>query len=272
MPVPLSNQGTGEGADPRNPGVWGSEQGWNPGADGPPGLVRGQQLGRSYEGTQLGASLAIPLSIPGLVAWYDASRITGLSDGAAVATWEDSSGNGNDLTQATAGLRPTYQTGELNGLPIVREDGSDDYMSVDFGASPASQPYSVYMVFRLHTLSGEQEDIVEGTTANTPEMSWNSGNNTAFIWAGGFDPIAFTVDTNFHVFGGVFDGVSSVLDLDGTETVVDAGTNAFSQVMEVGGSVRKTPGDYAELVFYSAELTSAQRQQLRDYFSSKWGV
>jgi hypothetical protein len=71
-----------------------------------------------------------PLDIPGLVLWLDASQIVGLNDGDPVATWSDLSGNGNDATQGTASQQPTYQTGEINGLPAVQFDGVDDGMAL----------------------------------------------------------------------------------------------------------------------------------------------
>ena len=61
--------------------------------------------------------------------WLKADTIGGLSDGGAIGTWADQSGNGRDFTQNTAGAKPTYKTGILNGLPVVRFDGTTDYMT-----------------------------------------------------------------------------------------------------------------------------------------------
>jgi hypothetical protein len=65
-----------------------------------------------------------------LQAWLKADAITGLSDGDAIGTWSDSSGNGNDATQSTSGSKPLYKTGIYSGatLPTVRFDGTDDYL------------------------------------------------------------------------------------------------------------------------------------------------
>lgn len=61
-----------------------------------------------------------PLGLPGLTLSLDANAITGLSDGDKLGTWEDQSGNGNDVTQAAADNKPVYNTNILNGHPAVR--------------------------------------------------------------------------------------------------------------------------------------------------------
>ena len=57
--------------------------------------------------------------LAGLVLWLSASAIGGLADGDPVVTWPDSSGQGNDVTQATASKRPLYKTAIQNGRPYT---------------------------------------------------------------------------------------------------------------------------------------------------------
>ena len=65
------------------------------------------------------------------------------SDGTAVATWADRSGNGNDFTESTN--QPTFKASWLNGKPAVKFDGANDvlsdsnfFTSVDFSAKDAT--------------------------------------------------------------------------------------------------------------------------------------
>ena len=60
---------------------------------------------------------AVPTT--GLLLWLKAGAITGVNNGGVVSTWPDSSGSGNNATQTTTGIQPTYATGELNGQPAV---------------------------------------------------------------------------------------------------------------------------------------------------------
>ena len=69
-----------------------------------------------------------PADVDGVLAWYSASDISGLSDNDPVQTWEDLSGNEKHLTQATEASRPLYKTGVRNEKAALLFDRSDDYM------------------------------------------------------------------------------------------------------------------------------------------------
>lgn len=66
----------------------------------------------------------LPTEISGLKAWYDASTIN-QADNSTVSAWLDQSGNEAHMYQATVASQPTYQTNEINSLPVVRFDGTD---------------------------------------------------------------------------------------------------------------------------------------------------
>ncbi|HJU87206.1 MAG TPA: S8 family serine peptidase, partial [Gemmatimonadota bacterium] len=85
-----------------------------------------------------------PASLPGLVLWLQSDALTGLAEGAPVATWPDRSGAGNHASQAVASKRPVYRTGVVNGLPAVQFDAADDGMAtpVDPGA-----PVTIVVVY-----------------------------------------------------------------------------------------------------------------------------
>jgi hypothetical protein len=52
--------------------------------------------------------------------WLDAADSSTITIASGVSQWNDKSGNGQDFTQATAGKRPTYDSGIRNGLNAVR--------------------------------------------------------------------------------------------------------------------------------------------------------
>jgi len=74
------------------------------------------------------ASAAPPVT-SGLKLHLDASALTGLTDGQTVTTWTDVSGSGNNAT--AIGSAATYQTGALNGQPVVRFN-ADGYSRFNF--------------------------------------------------------------------------------------------------------------------------------------------
>ncbi len=78
----------------------------------------------------------------GMVAWFDASRITGLADGNNVATWNDSSGNNRHASRGNGTI--TYSVNQVNGKPSVIFRG-DPWM--DLGGS-SMRAHEQYIVFR----------------------------------------------------------------------------------------------------------------------------
>src|SRR5215471_2103927 len=69
-----------------------------------------------------------PASVTGLKLWVRAESLVSLANNAAIATWKDESGKGNDLVQATGSKRPLYLT-NVEGLPAVSFDGTDDVLA-----------------------------------------------------------------------------------------------------------------------------------------------
>ncbi len=66
--------------------------------------------------------------MPGVVHTWHRAKMMGLTDGDAVGTWKDVSGNGRDMTQGTAGNKPTFKASAMNGMPSVYFF-ADDFIS-----------------------------------------------------------------------------------------------------------------------------------------------
>jgi hypothetical protein len=107
--------------------------------------------------------MTTPADVTGLRLWLKADAITGLSDGAGIATWSDSSGLGNDAVMAVGGFQPTYQTNEVNGLPCARFDGTDDRMDITnanmLAASNNAAGFTAFAYINLSSPSNASRDI-----------------------------------------------------------------------------------------------------------------
>ena len=58
--------------------------------------------------------------------WLDAADASTITEsGGAVSQWDDKSGNGRDVSQATAAARPQYALAGLNGRNVVTFNGSN---------------------------------------------------------------------------------------------------------------------------------------------------
>jgi hypothetical protein len=65
----------------------------------------------------------------GASAALDARRITGVSNGANIASWVDISGNGRNFTNSNATRSPIYEATGLNGFPCALSPSRDPALS-----------------------------------------------------------------------------------------------------------------------------------------------
>jgi probable HAF family extracellular repeat protein len=75
--------------------------------------------------------VSVTVSLPetgSLKCWLKADTLV-LTNGAAVTTWTDSSGNGNNGTGSGANA-PTFLTNQIGGLPVIKFDGTNDYLTL----------------------------------------------------------------------------------------------------------------------------------------------
>lgn len=191
-------------------------------------------------------------------------------DGDPVGRWQDLSSGANHATQATSSKRPAYKTAVLNGRPVVRFDGVDDWIAATLALT---QPYTVYIVAKSTTALGY---IMDGQATDTAVFQSNSG--TVFRVATGITNLDQTVAnmlTAFHVIGGVFNGASSVNAYDGATITGNAGAgNATALTLAANGARASgfVNGDFAEVIVYSRALSATERQKVERYLGRKYGL
>jgi len=171
--------------------------------------------------------LFIPSGSP--IGHWSANTIEGLSDGDNVTTWLDQSGNSNDLTQGVGGSQPTYETNELNGLPMVKFDGVD-FMQVALAGGALTQPFSIFVVAkwwaapRYNYFLTDGDDAVNRAAlymnANTP-VRWGIYAGVNLTWGGG------NADQVARIWSCLFNGAASNCRISGTDEIGNAGTKVL---------------------------------------------
>lgn len=230
---------------------------------------------QSFNPKQLGTST--------LLAWYRADSYVG-SDGDAVGTWSDSSGNGRDMTQGTAGYKPLYKTNIRNGRPVMRFDGTDDYLAASTQFQPVANKATVFYVL--------MQTSVASTTIWSNTTTGNGSGNT-FINNGGTQAIRIYrggnyYDTNTGVGANTWAYYTTILrsssTLTGTATLRINGStistsssfgtgNSPNLNMQIGtGPASWFNGDIAEILFCDGELTSLMYIQVETYLKKKYGL
>ena len=93
--------------------------------------------------------------------WLKADAGTSTTtNNAPISSWNDQSGNGINVSQATASLQPTYLTNALNGMPAIQFDnatggGNDKLIAPDNSKLDGTPGLSIFTVSNLNkTVSG----------------------------------------------------------------------------------------------------------------------
>lgn len=222
-----------------------------------------------------GGSAFSPLSLsPAL--WLAASTITGLNDGEAITTWADISGNGRDAAQATADNKPTYQTNELNGYPVVRFDGSNDLLAT--GSFTLAQPVHVFLVGKMSGGAVDYRYFLDGLAGNDRLSLYYivASDDVGIYTATSAAEITVSADDeSFYLWTALFSGASSRLRKDGGSDATGELAAATAGGVTIGARRDGSyPGgsDIAEIVIYDSALSDANRDAVEAYLAAKYGL
>jgi len=201
----------------------------------------------------------------------NAATVTLTTTYGQVSQWDDKSGSGNDVVQATSAAQPKSGRRALNGLNVIDADGTD-YMTNSTLALTA-QPNTVFIVAKQDT--DTDGALFDGITSTTRHMLYE-GSSIWRFFAGTATGIVGAWDTNEHVFTCAFNGASSYLRIDGTQSAnVDAGAQnlqGFTLFGSYGGAGRLSDGAIAEVIVIDGTLTADQIAATEAYLASKWGI
>lgn len=153
-----------------------------------------------------------------------------------VATLYDKSGNGRDLTQATATERPQYTTSAIGSLPCMTLPAGTlpatpgRFLETSVTVGNVSVPFSFSTVLKITGNDGTNPIILGdvGTGTTKQEVLYN-GSTTTFLLqdnnTGGFT--ATTGAAVFHAVNAVSNGASSNIAIDGSTTTGTNGTTGM---------------------------------------------
>lgn len=227
-----------------------------------------------------------------LKAWYKADAgvyvdagVTPATDGQTVRQWNDQSGNGYHMVQATAGNRPTYDTTGFNGLPALvlsgaaqRMDtgevvmrGSGGSMSI-FVVCQMGSSTTYYGRLIVYLGTGETGDYSDSHSCIA--IGRQSTDNTILVYRilGVKSTALIDVDTNYRL-GSIFDGADNTLYVNNDAATPVASGGTFNSPGTIGISyANEWAGPIAEIIVTNTALTPTERNQLDDYFTEKWGL
>lgn len=202
-----------------------------------------------------------PNSLSGLEMWLRSDSGIVLNGG-AVETWTNLA-NSNDATQATASLRPVMATSGLNGLPTVRFDGADDFLS--FTEINNLRTAFLFMQEDSDVNSSQRRPILGHTSkfnfhrSTTGEIYGNSVN--AKVKNG-------TTRLNSVDIDGQVTIMPNDLSLITVLTTANVEVENLSQ--DQGFSTRVWDGNISEVVLFNTALSDSLRNLCEDYIRFKY--
>jgi hypothetical protein len=265
----------------------------NPASDVSTALKASYVSAAVQRGGTIPTAMTVPTDIRGLALWLDATQITGVANGGAVASWSDLSGNARHAVQATGANQPTYVTGALNSKPVLRFDGTSDHLVAPYRGEPGTVIVVGKATGTNHrdfcgAKSAEGARVIDGWyfQANEPgaQMRFSRSdlrttNDTRLL-------AQLPTNSAYHMQIGTFDYATRTIALyDGggygqKQRTTDPAARPIrlSSATAIGAAyVSQAPahflqGDIAEVLIYDRRLTDAELNLLGPYLAAKWGV
>jgi PKD repeat protein len=206
-----------------------------------------------------------PSDVPNLLMWLKADAITGLNDGDPVATWPDASGNGKNATQSNASKRPVYRTNEVNGLPALEFDASDDGLS-----TRANPPRSTTIIAVYKSRAGASGKTLNGgfSVFMGPYVGFYRNYTLAFVTGPGVTAGRWVVHT--------FRQSSSLAELfiDGAASGSTTSTRNPGNILlaRQGNYGEKLDGSIAEVLVYSRTLTDTELADVHAWLQARYAI
>ena len=240
-----------------------------------------------------------PLSISGLQLWLSSRYASSMlqerssattlasANGDPIGTWHDLSGNGRNVTASSDSTRPTVATSAQNGLPGIKFDGTNDFLSVSSNLNLAgSAEATLFIVLKADsTASGDRYHV--GTSSGvTNRFAWASGGNRIYPSIGGSGSAygQFNDTSNTFLIGsltydgtatpkliGYVNGTNKNITIVGSLTAtIDSFSTFYIGKRETASS--ESSATICEILAYSKILSTAQRKQVERYLGSIWGI
>lgn len=268
-------------------------------------LIAGVMQGRSILkkaklSTAQNLTKSSPVSnIKDLILWYETSLEDNFIsservDKGTVSTWYDR--NPQSITKNNASSsssnKPKFYENVINGIPTVRFDGSNDFMTLD-GSNLLNNSLSIFVVEqRRSAMNILNSAFIGGNDNKTGEnlyMGYNQETQMKFAFYNcnglGYDNTSiFTYSSptpRMHTATYNNNNRQVYYYVNGGETADDSiilscqlsGNSGFAiGRTKTNSSTKYFNGDIAEIIIFLRDLKKLERQQVESYLSQKYGI
>ncbi len=215
--------------------------------------------------------------IEGLALWLETTMPQSFEDisaddGKAIFTWNDLSA---DKVDVKAGTAPTYIVNGINELPVLRFNGSSQYLKYN-GSFLANNDFTIFIVEKRSSANRAYilgSDALSGqgfaygyTDANHTVSITNGISGSASLSSGSaitprIHSFLFqTLNKYFYVNGVLLSSSSNSAVIGNTNAYIGRNANLYFS------------GDIGEIIIFTKDLTAKQRLDVEEYLGKKWGI
>jgi len=223
----------------------------------------------------------VPVPQQGLALWLDADDTGTITEsGGLVSQWDDKSFNGNNATQFTGSVQPTFLSTGINGKGAVEFVGvSGPFMSLDSRIS--SNDLTALAVFVSTEATGDGHIIADSTINQQiirldPDVTtfgrmnaFSGGNLASFSFSSSITGTTFLLRSEFESTIEIRIFLNGILkdDVIHNDVVVNA-----DRIGRLLAGVSSMGGRIGELLVYDRLLSPGEIQVLENSLIAKWGI
>jgi hypothetical protein len=206
---------------------------------------------------------------------YDALKITGTANNAALSAWNDSSGNANNLT--TSSGNPVFLTSGINSKPAVQFANP----ALIGGNNPSSNTFSVCAVLSVPggmPSSGYYTVAEFASAVNNPNpnaTAYFSPSGMGLFDGGTIASLSNSVPTSPFVGCWVFNGGNSYVAINGTSVgTASVGSSPTSTAITIGyaPNVGGLNASIGRLILFNGALSSADLTTITTAMRNEFGI
>jgi hypothetical protein len=261
------------------------------GPQGPQGMLGalGVQGSVGPQGTTGPQGPTGPAGPPVLRLWYKSDTGVTTDGSGNVSQWNDQSGNGNHLVQATVTSRPPLVSGQIGGKPCVH---FSQHFNIGGGnwvprarfmraqsAFTSNLPCTIFLVYRAPAFVSD-DIAVGGIAVNCTVGStamWAGpppGDPTKFqAYNGAINPLSVNAAVNTWHYAAIrFKSNSTIIRIDGVQVALGNSGALPASTFELAtpwSNVAGFSGDIAEVRFYSG---TADFTTVENAIKTYWGL
>jgi len=225
------------------------------------------------------SSAWFPTNLPGCILWLDAGQGITKDGSNYISLFGDQSGQANNASQATGANQPLWVDNQLNGKPIVRFDGSNDFM--EFASGFLNNYSDITIFFVIKPILGSNAGILAPSNdagIGLEVLAWTGYHELRINGAVKYKS-GLLKNNTFTISDFTYNSLNTNAYVNGISLVTTAGGAAlnFNGVYALGRYAASygsfySAFDVAEIMIYNRTLTSSEILNVQNYLNNKYGI